>query len=404
MVSEVDIAVAGGGPGGLAAAEAAARGGARVAVLEKNSEIGSPTRTSGGSFIGDLEALGIPSHLYHPVTTCRFVSPNRTASFEYAEPIACGLDVRRTYQFLAHRAINAGVQVYPASNITDLVLSPDCVHGVRVKDFRGREHEVRSRIVIDATGYRAALLKRAGVSSGHQRFGVGAEYDMYAPNYNEREIVLIVGSKIAPSGYAWALPWGNHRVRLGVGVIHADTDVNPEDYLNRLVENASSFNIDLRGAQPVEYHTGLIPSDGVSERFTGNGIVGVGDSAGQPSALLGEGIRWAIWAGQMAGEVAAESIAVGDHSAAFLLRYEKRWRSRHGANLRVAAEINRRIAGWSDERWDAGTETLSRLTPHQFGQALKTDLLGGWAFQALWSNPQLLKMGAREILRKTLSL
>ena len=47
----VDVLVAGGGPGGLAAAEAAARSGCSVLVLEAGKEIGSPTRTSGGSFI-----------------------------------------------------------------------------------------------------------------------------------------------------------------------------------------------------------------------------------------------------------------------------------------------------------------------------------------------------------------
>ncbi len=400
MLSEVDVIVAGGGPGGLAAAEAAARGGATVAIFEKNSEIGSPTRTSGGSFIRDMEELGIPAHLYHAVKICRFVSPNRTARFEYDEPIACGMDVRRTYQFLAQRAILAGAHVFPATSVLDLSMDSGRTTGAKIKNFRGKEMDVRSRIVIDATGYRAGLLRQAGVMNGHQRFGVGAEYDLYAPNYNEEEVVLIVGSVVAPSGYAWALPYGNHRVRLGVGVIHADTSANPEDYLNRLVENAERFGMDLRGAQPVEYHTGLIPSDGLCDRFVGNGIMGVGDSAGQPSALLGEGIRWAIWAGKMAGEVAAEAIQAGDCSADFLARYEKRWKAKHGPNLRVASEINRRIARWSDERWDRGTETLSRLTPYQFGQALKTELLGGWAFQALWSNPGLLKTGAREILRR----
>jgi digeranylgeranylglycerophospholipid reductase len=132
----------------------------------------------------------------------------------------------------------------------------------------------------------------------------------------------------------------------------------------------------------------------------GNGILGAGDSAGQPSALLGEGIRWAIWAGKMAGETAAESIKANDHSAAFLSRYDKRWRDKFGANLRIAAEINRRIARWSDQRWDWGTELLASLTPYQFGQALKTEFLGAWAIQALWSNPKLIKTGAQEILRR----
>jgi digeranylgeranylglycerophospholipid reductase len=400
MLTDVDVLIAGGGPGGLAAAEAAARKGASVALFEKNSEIGSPTRTSGGSFIRDLEELGIPAHLYHPVKVCHFISPNRRATFTYDVPLACGIDVRRTYQFLAQRAILAGARIFPATSVLGLIQEGERVAGARIKTFRGKEIEIRSRILIDATGYRAGLLKEAKVSNGHQRFGVGAEYDLYAPHYNEDEVVLIVGSVVAPSGYAWALPYGNHRVRLGVGVIHADTDANPQDYLDRLVDNAAGFGMDLRGAQPVEYHTGLIPSDGLSESFTGEGIMGVGDAAGQPSALLGEGIRWAIWAGGMAGEVAAESIERGDQSAKFLVRYEKRWRSKHGANLRVAAEINRRIARWSDERWDAGTETLSKLTALQFTQALRTDLVGMWAFQALWSNPQLLKAGAREVLKR----
>ena len=394
MLSDFEVVIAGGGPGGLAAAEAAARAGASVAVFEKNAEIGSPTRTSGGSFIRDLEELGIPEHLYHPVKTCRFISPNRSARFEYDLPIACAIDVRRTYQFLAQRAILAGARIFPACTVLDPIVDGGDVSGVRVKNFRGLESDVRARVVIDASGYRASLLKKAGVGNGHQRFGVGAEYDLFAPHYNEQEVVLIVGSQVAPCGYAWALPWGDHRVRLGVGVIHADTNANPEDYLNRLVENAERFGMDLRGAQPVEYHTGLIPSDGLSERFTGSGIMGVGDAAGQPSALLGEGIRWAIWAGHMSGEVAAESIHSRDYSAAFLSRYEKRWRSKFGANLRAAHEINKRIATWSDERWDWGTDTLARLTPLQFAQALRSDLTG-----MLW-NPHVLKTGARELLRR----
>ena len=402
MISEVDVVVAGGGPGGLAAAATAAKAGASVAVFEKNSEIGSPTRTSGGSFIPSLKELGIPASLYHPVKVCHFISPTRRARFDYPEPIACGIDVRGTYQFLAHRAILAGARIFPATPVLDPLLDNGRVTGVRVRTPRGIEADVHSRVVVDATGHRAMLLKQAKITPGHQRFGVGAEYDLYAPHYNEDEVFLIVGSQIAPCGYAWALPYGNHRVRVGVGVIHADSSANPEDYLNRLVENAANYGMDLRGAQPVEYHTGLIPSDGLSETFVGDGIMGVGDSAGQPSALLGEGIRWALWAGNMAGEVAAEAVAAKDVSAKYLGRYEKRWRAKHGANLKLAHEINIRIARWSDERWDWGTETLAKLTPEQFAQALCTELVGMWAFQALWSNPKLLKTGVRHGVQSVL--
>ena len=399
MITGADIVIAGGGPGGLAAADAAAKLGASVAVLERNSEIGSPTRTSGGSFISDMKAFGIPRHLYHPVGTCRFLSPNNAAEFKYPEPVACVIDVRGVYQHLAERAIQAGAKVFPATTVLGPIMDGGRVTGARVKSSRGVETAISCRILIDATGYRADLLKQAGVITGHQRFGVGAEYDLYAPHFNHDEVVLIVGSSVAPCGYGWAFPWGKNRVRLGVGVIHADSSANPEDYLNRLLENGASFGLDLRGAQPIEFHTGLIPSDGMAGRFVGEGILGVGDSAGQPSALLGEGIRWAIYAGEMAGKVAAEAVAANDCSVKSLSRYEAQWRKRFGANLRIAHEINKRIAGWSDQQWDRGTELLKLFTPDQFEQALRTELMGRWAFDLVWSNPKLLKTGARELLK-----
>ncbi|MGI8745243.1 MAG: NAD(P)/FAD-dependent oxidoreductase [Bryobacteraceae bacterium] len=386
MIPDADVVIAGGGPGGLATAAAAASKGVTVAVFERNSEIGSPTRTSGGSFIQDMVAFGIPPHLYHPVHTCRFLSPNRAAEFSHASPVACVIDVRGVYQHLAERAVAAGARIFPATTVTGPVLEGSHVTGARVRSPRGFETTVSCRVLIDASGYRADLLKQAGVMNGHQRFGVGAEYDLYAPYFNQDEVVLMVGSAVAPCGYGWAFPWGKNRVRLGVGVIHADSNANPEEYLNRLLESGPAFGMNLQGAQPIEYHTGLIPSDGMCEKFVGDGIIGVGDSAGQPSALLGEGIRWAIHAGQMAGEITAEAIHARDCSQKFLNRYEKRWRARFGANLRLAHKINKRIAGWSDAQWDRGTELLKLLTPDQFAKALRTELLGlvAQAFLPVW--------------------
>jgi len=344
--------------------------------------------------------LGIPDHLYHPIHRCRFLAPNNAADFDYTQPVACVIDVRGVFQFLAERATLAGARVMLGTAATAPVMEGGRVTGVRARSRTRKEIEIRSRILIDATGYRSSLLKQAGVDPGFQRFGVGAEYDLYAPNYDQREAILIVGSQVAPSGYAWFFPWGRHRVRAGVGIIHKDSEEHPDTYLDWLVEHGDRFGADLRGAQPIEYHFGLIPSDGMAERFVGEGIMGVGDAAGQPSALLGEGIRWAIKAGRMAGETAAESVRAGDHSARFLSRYEKAWTGKFGRDLRIAAEINRRIAKWDDAKWDARTELLKKFTPDQFAEALKTNLLGTWAFELLWKNPALLKHGLSQLVFK----
>jgi len=112
-VRTVDVLVVGGGPAGLSAAEAAASGGASVAVLERQKEIGYPVHTSGGSWVADMQALGIPSDLYHPIKHVTFLSPNRKARFEYPDPVCCVLDVRGVYQYLASRAVRAGCRRQP---------------------------------------------------------------------------------------------------------------------------------------------------------------------------------------------------------------------------------------------------------------------------------------------------
>ncbi|MGH9582572.1 MAG: NAD(P)/FAD-dependent oxidoreductase [Bryobacteraceae bacterium] len=400
MTMETDIVVAGGGPAGLEAATAAAQAGCRVTMLEQSNQIGTPTRTSGGSFIAEMEALGIPENLYHPVRRCRFVAPERSAVFAYSEPALCVMDVRGVFQFLARRASEAGAAILVGTTAMEPIVNDGAVQGVRAKSQVRKEFAIGSRVVVDATGYRSSILKNTPADPGFKRFGVGAEYDLFAPNYDQDEALLIVGNQTAPAGYAWMLPWGANRVRVGVGVIHPDASARPEAHLEALVENAAIWGADLRGAQPIEYHFGLIPSEGLAKSFVADGILAAGDAAGQASALVGEGIRWAMRAGRMAGAVAAEAVRANDCSARFLRRYEAQWRSEHGKNLSIAYEINKRIASWRDTDWNAGAELLNLLTSEQFAQALASHFLARWTARFLLSNPRLVKTSARKFVSR----
>ena len=385
-----DVIIAGGGPAGLSAAATIARAGRSVTVLEQNHEIGSPIRTSGGSFIDEMDALGIPARLYHPISRVRFLSPNEAAAFDYPQPKFCILDVRGAFQYLAERAIAEGARIRLSTHAASAITDEGIVRGVRTNS-----EELRSKLVIDATGYRSTLLKQAGLDPGFQRFGVGSEYDLFAPHCDQSEAVLLVGGTVAPSGYAWVCPWGRGRVRVGVGVVHPDSRENPEEYLDTLVANADRFGVNLKGAQPVEHHTGLIPSERFVDRFAGDGILGIGDAVGNASSLLGEGIRWAMHAGRMAGEVAARALAKGDVSRAALEPFERQWRKQFGADLRLAHEINVRISKWDDDKWDRRTKLLKLLSPDQFAEALKTNLRGRWLWRFAASHSRELAAGWR---------
>jgi len=398
MTEECDVLIVGGGPAGLAAAEAASKLNVRVVVLERQNEIGYPVHTSGGSWISDMQALGIPENLYHPITKVVFISPNCAVPLDYHPAVACVLDVRGVYQHLAGRAIAAGASLRVRHTVETAIQENDRIMGVTAKNHVSERINFLAPVTIDASGFSRHIGVRTGMGNAFHRYGYGAEYDMYAPHYPQDELFLIMGNKYAPRGYAWAFPRGNGRVRLGVGVLHPDCDDDARSYLDSIIHDLPQLSDKFKDASPIEYHTGLFPSEGPIERFSRDGLLLAGDAAGQGSTLVGEGIRFAIYSGRMAGIVAAEAVKAGDTSAVFLERFDKQWRARFGRDLDIAYIINKHIAGYSDVQWDNALHLMQRLTPTQVAQALRGDFSVGLIMGILARNPGLVATGGKKFL------
>ncbi len=398
MSTDVDVLIVGGGPAGLAASAAAASGGARTLVLERQNEIGYPVHTSGGSWVSDMQALGIPQHLYHPVSKVYFVSPQREVPLKYDPPVACVMDVRGVYQHLAGRAVAAGATIRVRHTVEQTLLENGRVLGVTAKNHVGERITLRAAVTIDASGFSRHIGVRTDMGKAFHRYGYGAEYDLYAPHYPQNELYLIMGSRFAPRGYAWAFPRGNGRVRLGVGVLHPDSDDDARTYLDTITHELPQLREPLRDASPIEYHTGLFPSEGPLASFSRDGLLLAGDAGGHGSTLVGEGIRFAIYAGQMAGAVAAEAVKAEDTSAIFLARFDRQWRARFGRDMDISYMINKRIATYSDEQWDNALDLMRRLTPAQMAQALRGDFTAGLVLGVLARNPGLVATGGKKFL------
>src|SRR5437763_4454504 len=398
MTEECDVLIVGGGPAGLAAAEAAAKLNARTVLLERQNEIGYPVHTSGGSWISDMKTLAIPESLYHPITKVVFVSPHYEVPLHYNPAVACVLDVRGVYQHLASRAIAAGATLRVRHTVDTTIVENDRIMGVTAKNHVSERISVRASVTIDASGFSRHVGVRTGMGKAFHRYGFGAEYDMYAPHYPQDELYLIMGSRFAPRGYAWAFPHGDGRVRLGVGVIHPDCDDDARIYLDSIIRDVPQLTEKFKDASPIEFHTGLFPSEGPFERFSRDGLLLAGDAGGHGSTLVGEGIRFAIYAGQMAGSVAAEAVKAGNTSAAFLGRFDKQWRARFGRDMDISYMINKRIANYSDEQWDSALDLMKRLTPAQVAQALRGDFNAGLVMGILARNPGLIATGGKKFL------
>lgn len=394
----VDVLIAGGGPAGLSVAQRTAAAGLRTLVVERNAGIGIPVRTSGGSFVAKLAALGVPERFHVGMHRVSVLGPGSDAHFDYARPAVCVLDVRGFFQWLGAQAIAAGATIALETRVEGMENVAGGGSVVTLRPAHGPARRVHARLVVEATGYASTLAKRRGLNPGFVGFGIGAEWDLYAPNHDPHEALLVVGEAIAPHGYGWVLPYGDGRVRLGVGVSRPWSDAEPHAYLAA----AQALVPSLASASPLESHTGLIPvGPPRSIPFVKDGLMVVGDAALQSSSLIGEGIRFVIDAARMAGETIVEAARAGDLTDRGLAGYERRWRRAYGRNLRIAWAIYRRVATFTDADWRREIPDLAKLSADEFAQGLAGDFTIPWALAVArryggFLSPLRLILGARD--------
>ena len=368
-----DIVVVGGGPAGLSAAYTAAKAGAKVVLFEKDQSIAHNIRTSGVTWISEMERLGVPSTFYNPIQNYRFVSPSNDVIIRGDAAKSCVLDVRAAYQHLAFLAASEGAQLMIKSIVTDVIKEGQRVAGVKAITPSGKL-TVHSRLVIDASGFSTSVGRKAGVVGQWKRYGVGAEYECYCDDIDSTTWVLMVGQNYSDAGYAWLFPLSKNRVRVGVGIGRPESNVEPLDKLNKIIEKRLK-PLDAIGdgkIQPLELHYGFIPNEGVRHSSIADGLIMVGDSAGQSNPLVLEGIRYAIEFGRLAGKVGADSLSHNSDRES-LLEYERSWRAKAESKIHSALKVQKRWIGLTDEQWDKEIEILRDMTVDEFLDFIKAD-------------------------------
>jgi digeranylgeranylglycerophospholipid reductase len=370
---DYDIIIVGGGPAGLSAAWSASQKGLHVAVLEKDEAIGQNIRTSGVTWIKEARSFGIPNDYYNEISNYAFYSPSNFVLKKTKEAQAAVLDVRRTYQFLAYQAASKGADIFLRTNVTDVIKNEkNTISGVKATSLK-EDLTFNAKLVIDASGFYSVIGKSLGLVSSWKRFGAGAEYEAYVDKIDSDTWYLMVGSQYSPAGYAWIFPLGKNKVRIGVGVGKPESPADASKLLIELLEKKPKPLDGLGKIVPIEFHYGLIPNEGLRKSTIDDGLILVGDSAGQANPLVLEGIRYAIEFGRLAGKKGAEAVIGGDTSKPSLKSYEDSMRKAIGSKIAAAVKVQHRWLNLSDQEWDKEIEIIDELSAEEFLDFIKAD-------------------------------
>ena len=363
-----DVLIVGGGPAGLATAQTLAPH-ARTIVIHQDREIGRPVRTSGGTWVEDMVALGVPPHLYQQIDEILFRSDNREVRQHLQRRKCAVLDITGTYQWLAELARAAGADIYTDTKFIHTVETDDGF----TSEIRSRKigaTRITSKFIIDASGTPHAVLADLGLVDKPDRVGVGIEHEFEIKSAAKNRAVLFVGEAVK-SGYGWIFPAPNNHIRIGVGIIQPDSDLSPRDIYNAVVtpEFLASYGLEL--GPPVQVNAGIIPSVPYDPKLVFGNVIRVGDTANFATPTVGEGIRIAIKFGRLLGEQLGATLTQGCRAP--LVRYELACRKELKRNYSFGFTANERIATYGADDWDKSLDRLARLGEDEVVSLVKSE-------------------------------
>jgi len=353
-----DVAVVGAGPAGSAAARAAAERGADVLLLEEHSRVGLPNHCAEGLSLNGFRDAGLePSSnvVSQKIARGRVYAPNGKY-LELASTDWVGYTINRdTFdRVLSEMAVGAGASLMTETKVSEVIREKGAVSGVSAAS-RGERLRVDARVVIGADGFASTVRSSAGLGRWFPDAVSCAQYRLAGISLEEPDVIeFYLGSKVAPGAYAWVFPKSGVAANVGLGVRRTNTEPAIA-YLRRFMDSDERF----KGAKVVGVGGGVTPISGVIDRIVDDGLMLVGDAAGQLIPCTGAGVHTGVVAGRIAGEVAANAVEERDVGTSRLSEYERRFDAIMGKQIRDSRRVVDMLDRFSDEDLNALAEVVT---------------------------------------------
>ena len=293
-VRPYDLVIVGASFAGLVAARTAAMRGLSVAVLDAKPEAGHRVATTGILVKEAADEIDIPHALTRRVHGVRLYAPNHRSIDLFAPGyFFLTTDTANVLRWLASEAMRAGAKILYRARFEGASREG----GV----FRFHGLNIAARYILGADGARSAVARAFGLGR-NTRFltGIEVEYEGLS-RADPRFLHCFLDSKLAPGYLGWVAP--------GPSVTQAGLAVGPgrrPDLKRFLAATEPIFG--YAEARAVERRSGRIPAGGLVSPWSADGVMLVGDAAGQVSPATGGGIKLAFELGRRSAQLIADHL------------------------------------------------------------------------------------------------
>ncbi len=347
--AEYDVAVVGAGPGGVTTAFYSKQAGHSVLLLDKEE---FPRRKICGDAItlrarrhlsrmGALQTLE-EAGLCNPAAMGGLVSPGGIAYYgdsasQVGEPLVMAIRRKDMDHHAVQAAVKAGVKFRPGFHVREAKLDRD--NGVWTVTARDGRH-VTAKILVAADGASSHLARSLGLLHDPPEALCSSVYIKRDTHNFEHDGIVFYPEYLLP-GYAALFRESGGDLVFCCYIIpggKAKTTDLKELHHRILTEYEPVAGALGPGAEIEEMKSAPLRLGGIDKSFDDHLLV-VGDAAGQIDPLTGEGIQYAMDAGEIAARTIQEALETSDFSREVMRKYHLGWMSLFGMDFRWSARM-----------------------------------------------------------------
>ncbi|MCJ7761351.1 NAD(P)/FAD-dependent oxidoreductase [Candidatus Bathyarchaeota archaeon] len=350
----------GAGPAGCEVARKVAEKGFKTLLCEEHETVGKPCHCTGKLTAHAFQDFDLPREtILNAVKGAVIHSPTGNRLSICKSEVDSYIIDRELFDLrLAEMACSSGSELLTLTRVQDLIRGPNGLLTLKARR-KGETTELRSRLVIDAEGARPILPEKLGLRSKSE-FLVGIQYEMIDVELESQDCVeLYLGTEVAPGFFAWVVPFGEQKARVGLCVRYGKATRPLHYYLGNFLNQLKDSG-KIKNREVLKTYVGLEPVSGpVTPSYADNMIV-VGDSAGQVKSTSGGGIYFGLKAAEIAARTSIECLENDDMSKRALGKYEADWKETIGQELKLTAIMRRLLDRLGDSELDRLLQIMSQ--------------------------------------------